>query len=143
MHDLVETISVKSKIWEGDKETECSIKTERERVFQILFIPLFLFKKLIYIGIYISLPYMFAIVQWSVLCRFDPFVLYLEYSTFCDNFFCRAQHQLSLTDRMDCKSQKGRISIGNITRNSDEQNHNCRLNNQKYFIDTRSFKCIK
>ena len=50
--------------------------------------------------------YMYVIVQWSVLCRFDPYVLYLEYSTFSDKLFSRALYRLSLTDQMDCKSQK-------------------------------------
>ena len=86
--------------------------------------------------------YMYVIVQWSVLCRFDPYVLYLEYSTFSDKLFSRALYRLSLTDQMDCKSQKGRIRIGNITRNRNDEQHNCLLNNQKYVIDTRLFKCI-
>ena len=115
---------------------------ERERVFQIL-LYLYFYSKSWFI---LAFPYLYPICLQSYnevfYAGLIQYVLYLEYSTFCDKLFCRAQYQLSLTDRMDCKSQKGRIGIGNITRNSDEKNHNCRLNNQKYFIDTRSFKCI-
>ena len=93
-----------------------------------------------------AFPYLYPICLQSYnevfYASLIQYVLYLEYSSFCDKLFCRAQYQLSLTDRMDCKSQKGRIRIGNITRNRNDEQHNCLLNNQKYVIDTRLFKCI-
>ena len=116
---------------------------ERGREYLKFFLYLYFYSKnLIYIGISIFLSLYVRNSTMKCLCRFDPYVLYLEYSTFSDKLFSRAQYQLSLTDQMDCKSQKGRIGIGNITRNRNDEHHNCLLNNQKYVIDTRLFKCI-
>ena len=72
-----------------------------------LFLYLYFYSKnLIYIGISIFLSLYVRNSTMKCLCRFDPYVLYLEYSTFSDKLFSRAQYQLSLTDQMDCKSQK-------------------------------------
>ena len=125
----------------SSKRYRLNVKFERE--YFKFFLYLYFYSKSWFI---LAFPYLYPICLQSYnevfYASLIQYVLYLEYSTFCDKLFCRAQYQLSLTDRMDCKSQKGRIGIGNITRNSDEKNHNCRLNLQKYFIDTRSFKCI-
>ena len=127
----------------SSKRYRLNVKFEREREYFKFFLYLYFYSKSWFI---LAFPYLYPICLQSYnevfYASLIQYVLYLEYSTFCDKLFCRAQYQLSLTDRMDCKSQKGRIRIGNITRNRNDEHHNCLLNNQKYVIDTRLFKCI-